>query len=162
MATGKRAELDAMAARGDAVAELVVVAEIIGERFEAADFGEAPLGSRHHGAEHEIEAATATEPCDEHAGREIGAIAERFEIGGERSVGEPAIEAGDAADRRIAERRGDRPQESGIDADVAIGDDEDVVPRLARHAGELVDLVADAHGLRADQQTDRRGRENRA
>ena len=74
---------------GDAIAEFVVVAKIIDERFESADFSEAPLGGRHHGAEHEVEAATAPEPCDEHSGREIGAIAEGLKIGGEGSSVSP-------------------------------------------------------------------------
>ena len=76
----KAAQLDAMAARGEAVAELVVVAEIIDQRFEAADFGEMFFRGGHHRAEHEIEFASAEEPRDEHARREIRAVAERFEI----------------------------------------------------------------------------------
>ena len=36
----KSAQLDAMAARGDAIAELVIVAEIIGQRFKPADFSQ--------------------------------------------------------------------------------------------------------------------------
>ena len=94
-------------------------------------------------------------------GGEIGAVAERFEIGGEGAVGEATIEAGDAADLRIAERRGDGAEESGFDADVAIADEHNFVARFAHHAAELVDLVARAERLGADEQANRARRENR-
>src|SRR5579863_10065118 len=75
---GKSAELDAMAARGEAMAEFVIVAEIVGQRFEATDFGKVLFGGRHHGTEHEIERPIAEKPRDQHAGREVGAVAESF------------------------------------------------------------------------------------
>ena len=87
MATGKRAELDAMAARGDAIAELVVVAEIIGERFEAADFGEAPLGGGHHGAEHEVEPA----PPPSHATSTPGAKSALLPSASRSAANEPSV-----------------------------------------------------------------------
>src|ERR1700722_2311421 len=53
----KPAELDAIATRGDAVAKFVVVAKVIDDRFESANFGEVLFGGGHYGTEHEIQAA---------------------------------------------------------------------------------------------------------
>ena len=110
---GELAEIDAMAVGGEAIAEFVVVAKIIDQRFEAADFSEMLFSGRHHGAQHEIERAIAEEPRDEDARREVGAIAESFESGGKALVGQTAVEAGDPAysrDREMARRsRGGSP-----------------------------------------------------
>ncbi len=151
---GKAAQLDAMAARGDAIAEFVVVAEIVDERFEAADFGEMPFRGGHHRAEHEIE-LPPQEPRDEDARREIRAIAESLEVGGEPAVSEPAVKTCDAADGGIRERGGDRAEKTRIDAHVAIADDDDFVARFADHAAKLVDLVARSKRVRTNQQTNR-------
>ena len=141
-----------MAARGDAVAQLVVVREKIREGFESADFGEMLFGGGHDGAEHEIEFPIAELRGDEDTRGKIRGVAEGFEAGGERAVGEAAIEAGDTADARIAEGCNHGAQEALLDADVAIADDEEIVARFTGHAAELRDLVACAHGLRADEQ----------
>src|ERR1700728_5350646 len=101
-------KLDTAVASGDAIAELVVVAKIIDQRFEATNFGELLFRGGHHGAEHEIQTLSTEQPRDEDARGEIGAVAERFEIRGQAIVGEPAIEAGHAADGGIREWRGDR------------------------------------------------------
>ena len=50
-------------------------------------------------------------------------------------------------------------QEAGLDAHVAVADDYDLVAGLADHAAELVDLVACAARVRANEQADRAPRE---
>ena len=87
METGNWTECDAMAARGEPIAEFVIVAKIIDQRFEAADFSETLFSGRHHGAQHEIERAITEEPRDEDTGREVRTIAESFERGGETLLG---------------------------------------------------------------------------
>src|SRR5690348_3413390 len=117
---GESAELDAMAARGEAMAEFIIVTEIIDQGFEAADFGQMLFGGRHHGAEHEIERLISQKPRDQHARSEIGAVAESFESGSEALFNQASIETGDTADVGIGKRRGDGPQKIRSDAYVAI------------------------------------------
>src|SRR5208282_4296990 len=96
----KSAELDAMAARGDAVAQFVIVGKMIHQGFEAADFGEAGFGGGHRGAEREIH--WSEKPRHQDSRSEVRAVTNRFQIRSERAIGEAAIEAGDRADSRIA------------------------------------------------------------
>src|ERR1700730_359630 len=143
------AQLDAIAPRGNPVPKLVVVAEMVHDRFEPSDFGPLPLRGGHNSPEHEIE--VAHEPCHQYARRKIGAIAERFEVGGERAIGQPAIETGHPAHLRLTEWTNDRAEKGRIDAHVTIAHNDDVVESLANHAAKLVDLVARSQRLRPDQ-----------
>src|SRR6202035_2327943 len=70
---GKTAQLNAIASRGDAIAELVVVAEVIRQGFESADFGQVLFRRCHHRAQHEVDSTEIA--GDEYARREVGAIA---------------------------------------------------------------------------------------
>src|SRR5271154_1264566 len=146
----KSAELDAMAARGNAIAQLVIVGKMVHQRFEAADFSEALLSSGHGGAQREIH--RSEQPRNQNSRGKVRAVANRLEICSERAVRHAAIEASDRADRRIAKGSGDGAQVFRLDAHVAIADRQNFVPRLAYHAAKLVHFVADAPRLRADQQ----------
>src|SRR6202041_1957976 len=153
----KPAQLDPAAAHADAIAEFIVVAEVIHERFKYADFGEVLLRGGHHRAEHEAHAAK--KPCDQDSGREIGAIAQGLESGREGPLGQAAVQTGDAANCRVGKRCGHGAQEARFDAHVAVTDKDDLVACLADHAAELVDLVACAARLGANQQADPAPRE---
>src|SRR5580693_4443115 len=69
----KRAELNAIAVSGDTVSQLEIVAKVIDQSFEAADFRQIFLRCRHDGAQHEVD--FAPQPIHEHTGGEIGAVA---------------------------------------------------------------------------------------
>src|ERR1700735_5762998 len=73
------AKFNAISACGDTIAKLVFVAEVARQGLESADFSQVPLGSRHHGAKHEIESAEMT--SDNHARSEISAIDKCLKIG---------------------------------------------------------------------------------
>src|SRR5580658_6024708 len=65
----KSAELDAMATRGDAIAQFVVIGKMVHQRFKTADFGEARLGGGHGGAEREIH--RSEEPSHQNSGGKV-------------------------------------------------------------------------------------------
>src|SRR5277367_2503967 len=65
------AEFDAMAARGDAIAQFVIVGEMVHQRFEAADLGQMLFGGGHGGAESEIN--RSEQPRHQHARSKVRA-----------------------------------------------------------------------------------------
>jgi len=66
----------------------------------------------------------------------------------------PAIEGGHSADAAIAEQCRDASQISGFDAHVAIGDNQQVVPRLTHQAAKIGDFGVRAQPLRRHNQMD--------
>src|ERR1700745_3570016 len=76
---GESAELDPMATGCEAIGEFEIGTEKVAQRFEPADFSKMLFGGSHHGPEHEIERAISEKPRDQHARREVGAVAESFE-----------------------------------------------------------------------------------
>src|ERR1700735_345640 len=150
---GKTAQLNAIASRRDTIAELVVVAEVVDQGFEPSDFSQVPFRSCHHRAQHEVESTEIA--GDEYTRREVGAIAQRFEIGGESAVRQAAIEARYSSHFRTRERLHDRSKKSLLHANIAITDDHDIVACFATHAAEFFHLVADAQRFRTDQQPNR-------
>src|SRR5580704_3606420 len=149
----KTAQLHTIAARLDSVPQLVIIAKIISQRFESADLTEVLLGSRHNRAQHEVE--PAEKPRDQHARSEVGAVAQRFEVGREASVGKSAVQASNSAHPGVRKRRHNRAKKTLLYAYIAIADDHDLVPRLANHAAKLVHFVASPDFFRANQQTNR-------
>src|ERR1700722_6247137 len=147
------AQLHAITARHDAVPQFVIVAEIIGQRFEPADFSEVLLGSSHHRAQHKIE--SAEKPRHQHAGSEVGAVAQRFQIRREATIGQPAVQASHSANLWIMEWPYHRAKKIRIHANVAIADDYHLVPRFASHAAQFVNFVADPNFRRANKQANR-------
>src|ERR1700683_3336413 len=107
----------------------------------------------HHGAEHKVEPAEKT--SDEHTWREIGAISQSFEIGGESPVRQAAVKTRHSAHLAIGKRPHYCAKETRPNANVAVADDHGVMARFANHAAKLVDFIAGAHWLRTDEQSNR-------
>src|ERR1700683_3606766 len=149
-------ELDAIAAVGDAVAQLVVVAEKVYQRGKATDPGEARLSGGHRRSQGKIDIAEL--PGGKHAGVEIAGDADGFQVGGKRRRGQPAVKAGHQADRWVLERKADGTQVIGFHADVAIADDQEVVAGVFRQADQLIHLLAGAELLAAGKEANRNRR----
>src|SRR6202049_605521 len=96
-----RDQLDAVAMGRDAMAELVVVHEMIDQAFEAADFRKMFFRRGHRGAQGEIHAGC--QPGANDARGEIRRVPDGFALGGERTVRQAAVEAGDPAALRVAD-----------------------------------------------------------
>ncbi len=139
-------QLHAIAARGDAAAEFVIVRVQIEQRREAADFREALAGERHRRAHHEFQPFELRRherrAAERH--RRPHAIHRRHHAARLAS----AIERGDAADARIAEFRGHLAKVIRLHAHIAIADGKKIEARLLREPRELRHFIVRAAKIR--------------
>src|SRR6202034_907301 len=150
-------ELDSKTCGVDAGAEFVVVGEIVGEGSEAADGIQSGAGDGQRGSEAEVKAAF-DETRGEHARREVGGDAERFEFRSDGLMGAAAIKGCDKADGILAfdRREGceDVGEVVGADANIAVADDEVVITGLGHKLGEVGDLAVRAEDVRGVDEAD--------
>ena len=130
--------------------EFVIVGVQVHHGLEAADFGEALFGRGHRRTHHEFQPFEFARDERRAAKRRRGAHA--IHGGDELQIVPPAIERGHAADAGIAEHRRDASQISRLDSHVAIGDDQQIVPRLAHQAAKIGNLGVRAEPLRDHNQ----------
>ena len=139
------AQLDAVAALGDLIAELVVVGEVVHQRAEAADFIELLPARRHHRAEGEVQ--WLERAGLEHLAPEVRVHRHGLPLHRERGrVGE-RVEAVHEAGLRVEEGLEDLREEVRRHARVGVADDEVVVLREAFEVDERGDLGVGAELL---------------
>src|SRR5579884_1355089 len=140
---------DAASRPEHAATELVIVGELIGEGFKAANFGDPGFCSGNGGAESEPN--VFGRGSHEDAGEEVARGADRLHFREKIPFGNGAVKAGDGGVGGISERSDDLAQVIGPDADVAIAQDEDFVFGFTGEKGEIVHLLVGAGAGRAGQ-----------
>src|SRR5450432_1018639 len=98
--------------------------------------------------------AAFNEPRHQHAGAEICAYEKRFQPRSQARTGDAAIEASHHPDFRIRERGHNTPQIAGLHTDVAIVDDDVLVPRFRDHVRQVADFGIRAQGSQAKHDPD--------
>ncbi len=158
-------QLDAITGGMDARAELVIVGEVIGEGQEAADRVQRGAADGERGAEAKVQ-ATLQPARGEHGGGKVGGDAEGFELRAEGgairracgAVGLAAIERGDHPHGRMLiggrKRRQDVREIARANADIAVVDDENFVPRAGQELRQAAHLAVGTQVLRADDEAD--------
>ena len=141
------AQLDAVAALGDLVAELVVVGEVVHERAEAADLIELLPARRHHRAEGEVQRLERAGL--EHLAPEVRVHGHGLPLHRERGRVREGVEAVHEASLRVAEGLEDLGEEVRRHAGVGVADDEVLVLREAFEVDERGDLGVGAELLGA-------------
>lgn len=147
-----REQLDAVALLGNQAADQQIVCGTIFDFLVTAETFDG-FSAREDGlAESEFHAVKL--PGDHDAGKEIRNHSDGLKLLKERGFLGGKIEAGAAADLGIAERSDNGAEIIGADADVAVGDDEEMVARFLRKADEAGDFVVNGVAARAVENAD--------
>src|SRR5579863_2052311 len=92
--------------------------------------------------------------CRQHARAKISADSKRFQSRSERRRRDSAVEARDHADVVLRERQDHIAKVVRVDANIAVIDEDVLVPTLAQHLFKIADLHICAENLRTNYKFD--------
>ncbi len=92
--------------------------------------------------------------CRENAGNEIGANADRLKLRAQCVRSYTTIRTSDHTNPGLRERRHHPAKVIGRDVDVAVVDEDVVIPCLGQHLHQIAGLAIVAQNLRTDHQLD--------
>src|SRR2546430_105123 len=124
---------------GYAAAEFVIISEQLSDRLEPADALNPAFCCDNRCAKRKVKTLSALR--DQHSGGKIGCSAERFEFGKYIRLHDTSIEAGHRSRRVVRERSDHIAKIIGADANVAVGNHQDLVARFTRHERQIVYLT---------------------
>ena len=141
---------DRLSGRPHQRAKRIIVGQLIGHRFESADLGKRLAAQRDRRAE--ARSGKAELEPDQHVGQEVIVDRSGAEPRPDAGSGCTAIEACHEADARLRQSGDDVREIIGPDDDVAVGHDQHLMSRLARHVDQVRDLAVFAVAPRIDHQ----------